>query len=86
MSPSAAQALLRKYHAFLYANRMEPWFNKALQPRITQTGSSVALQFDEEAYDLYMNRWKTKRVILESVPHELAADPQMVRSYVATGP
>ena len=82
VSPSAAQALLRKYHAFLYANRMEPWFNEALQPRITRTGSSVALQFDAEAYDLYMNRWKTKRVILESVPHELAADPQMVRSYV----
>lgn len=82
VSPSAPQALLRKYHAFLYANRMEPWFNEALQPQITRTGSSVALQFDEEAYDLYMNRWKTKRVILESVPHELAADPQMDRSYV----
>ena len=61
---------------------MEPWFNEALQPRITRTGSTVALQFDEEAYELYMNRWKTKRVILEAVPHELAADPQNVRSYV----
>jgi len=40
VSPSAAQALLREYHAFLYANRMEPWFNEALQPRITRTGSS----------------------------------------------
>ncbi len=82
VSPSEVRALLRKYHAFLYANRMEPWFNEALQPRITRTGSSVALQFDDEAYELYMNRWKTKRVILEAVPHELAGEPQMVKSYV----
>jgi Domain of unknown function (DUF4091) len=82
VSPTSVQALLRKYHAFLYENRMEPWFNEALQPRITQTGSSISLQFDDEAYDLYINRWKTKRVILESVPHELAADPQKIRSYV----
>jgi hypothetical protein len=74
------KALLRNYHAFLYENRMEPWFNEALQPRI----ENGALHFDEEAYDLYMNRWKTKRVILESAPRELRADPAdpRVKSYI----
>jgi hypothetical protein len=69
------KALLRNYHAFLYQNRMEPWFNEALQPRIEDTGGAVKLHFDDEAYDLYMNRWKTKRVILESAPRELMAGP-----------
>jgi Glycoside hydrolase 123, catalytic domain/Glycoside hydrolase 123 N-terminal domain len=66
-----AQALLRKYHAFLYANRMEPWFNEPLKPQIKESGGRVVLGFDREAYDLYMNHWKTKRVILEAAPSEL---------------
>jgi hypothetical protein len=69
-----AKALLRKYHAFLYENRMEPWFNESLQPEIQQTGDTVTLRFDEQAYDLYLNQWRTKRVILETAPRELAAD------------
>jgi len=71
-----AKALLRKYHAFLYANRMEPWFNESLLPAIELAGDRVNLKFDEEVYDLYLNRWKTKRVILESAPSQLADDPQ----------
>jgi hypothetical protein len=62
------KALLRKYHAFLYASRMEPWFNEPLQPQIKESGGAVKLSFDPEAYDLYMKQWKTKRVILESAP------------------
>lgn len=72
-----AKALLRKYHAFLYANRMEPWFNEALQPRIIDSADgSITLRFDDEAYDTYMNRWRTKRVILEAAPRQLTADPR----------
>ena len=73
IAPSSpeAKALLRKYHAFLYANRMEPWFNEALQPQIKESGDNITLDFDAGAYDLYMNQWKTKRVILESAPRGL---------------
>ena len=71
-----AKALLRKYHEFLYANRMEPWFNESLQPEIKLDGDKVALRFDEAGYDLYLKQWKTKRVILESAPSELAGDKQ----------
>ena len=67
-----ARALLRKYHEFLYANRMEPWFNEPLQPEIELAADGVQVKFDSQAYDLYMNRWKTKRVILEAAPSELA--------------
>jgi hypothetical protein len=63
-----AKALLRSYHAFLYASRMEPWFNEPLQPQIKVSGDAVTLSFDAAAYDLYMKQWKTKRVILESAP------------------
>jgi hypothetical protein len=78
------KTLLRNYHAFLYENRMEPWFNEALQPRLEETGGQVAFHFDEEAYDLYMNRWKTKRVILETAPRGLREDPDdpRVKSYL----
>jgi hypothetical protein len=73
VAPSSpeAKALLRKYCAFLYASRMEPWFNEALQPQIKESGGAVTLSFDAEAYDLYMKQWKTKRVILESAPRGL---------------
>ncbi len=69
-----AKALLRRYHAFLYENRMEPWFNEALQPEIKVVDAKPVLHFDEQAYDLYMNQWKTKRVILESAPGELIGE------------
>lgn len=69
-SPQARE-LLRKYHAFLYENRMEPWFNEMLQPRLEIAGDSVAVHFDENAYDLYLRQWKTKRVVLEAGPAEL---------------
>ena len=70
-SSPEARALLRKYHEFLYANRMEPWFNESLQPEIELGADGVQVKFDDQAYDLYMNRWRTKRVILEAAPSEL---------------
>lgn len=86
------RALLRKYHAFLFANRMEPWFNQSLQPEIEEAGEEVRVSFDEEAYDQYLNKWKAKRVILEAAPSELtrrSKDPQFsepfnrrIRSYL----
>jgi hypothetical protein len=66
--------LLRKYHAFLYENRMEPWFNESLQPEIQLAGDNLTLRFDGQAYDLYLNQWRTKRVILEAAPRELTRD------------
>jgi hypothetical protein len=71
-----AKALLRKYHAFLYDNRMEPWFNESLQPEIHEAGNEITLHFDEQAYELYMNQWHTKRVILEAAPLELTHSPR----------
>jgi hypothetical protein len=68
-----AKALLRTYHAFLYANRMEPWFNEPLQPQIKVSGDNIVLGFDREAYELYMNQWQTKRVILEAAPSAVLA-------------
>ncbi len=68
-SSPEVKSLLRTYHAFLCENRMEPWFNEALQPQVSAAGRA---RFDEAAYDLYLNRWKTKRVILEAAPAALA--------------
>ena len=90
-SSPEAKALLRAYHAFLYANRMEPWFNEPLQPHIKLSGDNVLLTFDPQAYDLYMNQWHTKRVILEAAPSEvLAGAPEFspdagrrIRSYLS---
>ena len=91
-SSPQAKALLRQYHAFLYANRMEPWFNEPLRPQIKESGGAVTLGFDAEAYDLYMKQWKTKRVILESAPGDLirgsrsaeisVETAQLVKSYL----
>jgi hypothetical protein len=81
-----AKALLRNYHAFLYGNRMEPWFNESLQPEIRASGGEVTLRFDEPAYHLYLNQWRTKRVILETAPRELVSGGRgpndQVRSYL----
>ena len=66
-SPEVA-ALLREYHAFLYAHRMEPWFNEPLLPQIKESSGDITLSFDADAYNRYMNQWKTKRVILEIAP------------------
>jgi hypothetical protein len=55
---------------------MESWFNEPLQPQIKVSGDKVVLDFDREAYDLYMNQWHTKRVILEAAPSTVLAGAQ----------
>jgi Domain of unknown function (DUF4091) len=84
VDPTSAEAktLLRNYHAFLYANRMEPWFNEPLQPKVRRSGNAVAVTFDDQAYDLYFNQWKTKRVILEAVPADLSDSTEAVKSFL----
>lgn len=91
-SSPQAKELLQSYYQLLYENRMEPWFNEWLAPRIEKKDGEIAVSFDEEAYELAMNRWRTRRVILETVPGELrrlVGDPpfsetfqRAVRSYL----
>ncbi len=73
VAPESARAkeLLRTYHEFLYRNRMEPWFNEPLQPEISIREGEINVRFDKAAYDLYLNQWRTKRVILRAAPREL---------------
>jgi hypothetical protein len=64
--------LIRAYHKHLYVNRMEPWFNRLLQPEIKKTqDGQIHLAFDKALYDYYLKDLKTKRVILEAAPREL---------------
>jgi len=88
-----ARRLLMQYHAFLYANRMEPWFNELLQPELALEGDAVNLKFDDAAYRQYLVGWKSKRVVLEAAPAQLRrqiADPpfseefnRKIKSYLA---
>lgn len=69
--------LVQSYYEFLYRNRMEPWFQEALQPAIdTQDSGEIAVHFDDDLYKHYMNTLKTKRVILESEPSQLRSSPR----------
>ena len=63
--------LTQTYYDFLYANRMEPWFNDPLEPEIAVSGDKVKVTFDDEKYEYYMNKLKTKRVLLETFPSAL---------------
>ncbi len=66
--------LVQSYYEFLYRNRMEPWFQEALQPEVsTKEDGDVVVHFDDDLYNHYMNTLKTKRVILESEPSQLRA-------------
>ena len=62
------EKLTQTYYDFLYANRMEPWFNDPLEPEVTLSGDKLQVRFDDEKYQYYMNQLKTKRVLLETVP------------------
>ncbi len=70
-SAPVTEELMRNYFSFLFDHRMETWFNDPLVPEITLKGEKVDLKFNEERYDYYMNKLKLKRVILETVPHEI---------------
>ncbi len=64
--------LLQKYYEFIYANRMEPWFNEPLQPEIVEAqNGGITVTFDDALYNHYMNDLKTKRVLLEAQPGKL---------------
>jgi hypothetical protein len=50
---------------------MEPWFNYPLEPEITMKAGKVEVKFDDTRYDYYVNKLKTKRVLLEAYPSDL---------------
>lgn len=63
--------LTQTYYEKLYANRMEPWFNDMLTPDVEIEGSKVEVSFDDKRYLHYMNKLKTKRVLLNAFPGNL---------------
>src|SRR5690606_2509962 len=63
--------LTQTYYEKLYANRMEPWFNDMLTPDVKIEGSKVEVSFDDKRYLHYMNKLKTKRVLLNAFPGNL---------------
>ena len=69
-SPEARQLLMR-YHEFLYRNRMEPWFNELLEPEVELRDGKLLVHFDQVVYEQYLEKWKTKRVVLETAPDRL---------------
>lgn len=87
------EKLTQAYYDFLYANRMEPWFNDPLEPEIHVSGNNVQVSFDDEKYQYYMNKLRTKRVLLETYPsalrRQVSAEPfskaftDKVRSYLS---
>lgn len=79
LPPSSRElkALLRKYYDFLYAGRMEPWFNELLHPEVVETaGGEIRVEFDQAEYDDFLNTRKTRRVVLEAAPSRLRNDPR----------
>ena len=74
-SPEIDQ-LTQTYYDFLYANRMEPWFNDQLEPEITVKGDKVEVKFNDSRYQYYMEKLKTKSVLLDSYPSSLGRQIQ----------
>ncbi|HKG67852.1 MAG TPA: glycoside hydrolase domain-containing protein, partial [Segetibacter sp.] len=69
-SPEIDQ-LTQTYYDFLYAHRMEPWFNDQLEPEIKVTGEKVEVKFDDARYQYYLNKLHSNRVLLETYPADL---------------
>jgi hypothetical protein len=67
------EQLTLSYFDFLFAHRLETWFNEPLVPELTVKGENVELKFNDQRYDYYLNTLKTKRVILEARPYELVS-------------
>lgn len=90
-SPEIDQ-LSMSYFEFLSEHRMETWFNDPLVPELIVKGENVEVKFNDERYAYFLNKMKLKRVILETVPHQLEqnikAEPfspvynKMVKSYL----
>jgi hypothetical protein len=71
-SPEIEQ-LTKNYFDFLFEHRMETWGNDPLVPEVTVTGEKVEVKFNDSRYDYYLNKLKTKRVILDAGPHDLVS-------------
>jgi hypothetical protein len=69
-SPEIEQLTLN-YFDFLFAHRMETWGNDPLIPELTIKDDKVELKFNDQRYDYYLNKLKTKRVILDARPYNL---------------
>ncbi|MDB5022400.1 MAG: hypothetical protein JWP78_155 [Mucilaginibacter sp.] len=63
--------LTQTYYDFLYAHRMEPWFNDQLLPKIEVKGEKVVVKFDDARYEYYLNKLHTNRVLLDAFPSGL---------------
>ncbi len=75
LSKGELEQMLQKYYEFIYASRMEPWFNEPLQPGITEAqDGAIQVSFNEALYSHYMNDLRTKRVLLEAEPAQLRPD------------
>jgi len=87
------EKLTQVYYDKLYENRMEPWFNDMLVPKVEVKSGKVELNFNNERYLYYMNKLKTKRVLFDAFPHSLkrqiTAEPftpecdRIVKSYLS---
>jgi len=87
------EQLTQTYYEFLYAHRMEPWFNDPLEPQISMKGDKVEVTFDETRYQYYLNKLKTNRVLLNAFPsalkNQIADEPfskgfnEKVKSYLS---
>ena len=87
------EKLTQVYYDKLYENRMEPWFNDMLVPQAELKDGKVVLKFNRERYLYYMNKLKTKRVLLNAFPsglrREITAAPftpeynAIVKSYLS---
>lgn len=88
------EELTGNYFTFLDEHRMETWFNDPLVPDIIVKGESVEVKFNDQRYDQYLNKQKTKRVILETAPNEILrnsgedqfsdANIRMVKQYLSS--
>jgi hypothetical protein len=65
------EELSKSYFDILNSHRLETWFNEPLVPQLKVDGENVEVKFNEQQYDLYLNKLKTKRVILDAGPNEL---------------
>lgn len=63
--------LTQTYYDFLYAHRMEPWFNDQLEPHVVINGEKVEVKFDDTRYQYYLNKLNSNRVLLETYPSVL---------------
>jgi len=63
--------LTQTYYEFLYAHRMEPWFNDQLKPDVVVNGDKVEVKFDDGRYQYYLNKLNSKRVLLDAFPSNL---------------